>query len=177
MEIVTNILGAIARAIKRASPGTFETSLTIPDQFFPQIKLIEPSQFPANATTDTKNTSVITYSQGQVANAGAASATVIVLAPGFWELNFHTVYSSNYPTAPNNGLQIQIQQGNNAATFGTTELLMEMFCTTAGGGSLIQERSFEFATEFGVDLTWMLSGNGAGNSHGFSMSLIANKLV
>lgn len=177
MEIVTNILGAVARAIKRASPGVFETSLTIPDQLFPQIKLAEPLVFPTTAQTATVNQSAIVYAQGIVANGASIGGTLIVLGPGVWDLNFHMMYSSNYSSAPNAGAYVNVQQGDFASSFGNTELFLEAFCQPTAGGSLIIERNLQFVTENGAVFSWQLNVNGAGQSHGLSISLVASKLV
>jgi hypothetical protein len=117
MQISSNTLGDLGRALKLSSPSPQENTLVLPPtvQLILDPRAVADTGFGASGGVSTAvlNSTWAGSILGSVTNAGAATFLGSFCAAGIWELSWHATYFANF--VQNGGLGLAGMQ-NGAAT-------------------------------------------------------------
>lgn len=175
MIISHPVLNRFSPSIKEIVPENGDDTLHIS----PLLSLVGLPPEPTALTTIlgiTQESSSLAHSNLQVANAGSQSSNIMFLRSGWWKLQFHVTYQSNFLAETLNGeAQIILDNGS------ITRNIMAIH-------SVIGVQNFTFEREFllrdgltgpafSQAVQMNLAANTVGQSHQLSVSLSALKLL
>lgn len=172
MKITSNLLGTLGAAIKRSVVEPHETDLTIPPIVAPEIEI--PEVLRAFGTSSVFGpTTLLNSVGGSITNGVATSSNIFALEPGLWRLQINICYGSNYSSNSTQGCRVQLLQAG-GTIFSN---LANLFCTPTAGGVLTVFLNEVMALDQFTQCQVTLGTNGVGQTHEFTVSALASKLL
>jgi hypothetical protein len=171
MKITSNILGELAQAARRSTPGVYETEIVVPGVIQPTIVLSDVLHMLQPVNTAQLDHSFHFSEDRLVANAGTQTQNLVLLGPGVWDLNLHLNYSSNYPSIGGLGYVLSLTIGSSVST-----LLNAQISPTAGG-VVSHDRRLRVELDQVGTISSSLFTNAVGQNHQASLSLYGAKLL